>query len=209
MIEAKPKTRTITMSDLQGREGYKLLTSIVIPRPIAWVSTLSPEGIPNLAPYSFFNAVAGAPPTVMFSAGRRASGEPKDSLKNAQATGEFVVNLVDEALAEAMNETSADWEHGISEFDTAGLSAAPSNLVTPPRVANAPVALEAKVTQIISVEGSTSTMVLGRVLQVHVSEALFADDGLVHAERLRPVARMGRNEYTTLGKILKLERPTR
>ncbi len=117
------------VAELGSRRAYKLLTTALIPRPIAWVSTVSPDGTPNLAPYSFFNAVASDPLTVMFAPGTKADGTPKDSLRNARNTGEFVVNLADEPLAGALNETSEAWVYGVDEFIQAGVSAAPSSLV--------------------------------------------------------------------------------
>lgn len=201
------ETRAFSVGELGSRDAYRLLTSAVIPRPIAWVSTLSSAGVPNLAPFSFFNVVAGDPLTVMFSPGSRTDGTPKDSLKNAQETGEFVVNLVDEALAEAMNHTSGAWAHGVSEFEEAGLEPHPSSLVSPPRVAAAPVALECRVSQIVPVAGSDSTLVLGQVLVMQISRDLLGNDGLIVAERYRPVARLGRSDYSTLGRVFSLARP--
>jgi len=199
--------RSVAVEEVSSRDAYRLLVSVLIPRPIAWVSTVSKEGKLNLAPYSFFNGVASDPLTVMFSAGRRKEGGPKDSLRNAQETGAFVVNLADEGLAEAMNHTSGAWAHGVSEFEEAGLTPHPSLAVTPPRVAEAPVALECRTSQIIPVAGSSSTLVLGRVLHLHVREDLLGEDGLVVAERFRPIARLGRDEYTTLGRVFSLARP--
>lgn len=199
--------RLFEPSALGAQAAYKLLTSAVIPRPIAWVSTVSKGGATNLAPYSFFNAVASEPLTVMFSAGRKRDGSPKDSLKNARETGHFVVNLVDEGLAEAMNHTSGAWAHGVSEFDKAGLRAAASVHVRAPRVAEAPVALECRVSQLVEVAGGMSTLVLGQVLALHVREALLTEDGLIDAAAYRPVARLGRDEYAALGRVFRLARP--
>ncbi len=201
------ETRAFEVETLGNPAAYRLLTSALIPRPIAWVSTLSGGGVPNLAPYSFFNAVASDPLTVMFSPDARDDGSPKDSLRNAQETGEFVVNLADEALAEALNHTSGAWAHGTDEFAQAGLEKAPSSLVAPPRVAAAPVALECRVSQIVSVAGSGSTMVLGHVLALQVRQDLLGEDGLVVAERYLPIARLGRTEYSTLGRVFSLTRP--
>lgn len=195
------------VAELGSKGAYKLLTTALVPRPIAWVSTVSTEGTPNLAPYSFFNAVASDPPTVMFALGAKADGAPKDSLRNARDIGEFVVNLADEPLAEALNETSAAWAHGVDEFIRTGLEAAPSSLVRPPRVAAAPVALECRVSQLVPISGSDSMLVLGQVLMVHVRRDLLGADGLIVAERYRPVARLGRNEYSTLGRVFSLTRP--
>jgi flavin reductase (DIM6/NTAB) family NADH-FMN oxidoreductase RutF len=200
------KTISIDPTELPAREAYHLLISIVVPRPIAWVSTVGVDGTLNLAPFSFFNAVGGNPPTVMFSVGRR-SGQPKDTLRNVQETGEFVVNLANQALAEAMVQTSGDWSYEVNEFEMAGLELAPSVEVKPPRVAMAPAALEAKLTQVVPVEGTDSTMILGRVIRYHLREGLLRPNGLVDATLLQPVARLGGNEYATLGQVYSMLRP--
>ncbi len=200
-------TTTFTVAELDAKDVYGLLTSALIPRPIAWVSTVSKEGVLNLAPYSFFNAVASDPFTVMFAPGRRQDGSPKDSLKNAQDTGAFVVNLADESLAEALNHTSGAWAHGVDEFAQAGLEAVASSLVTPPRVGAAPVALECRVSQLTEVKDSGSTMVLGQVVAVQVRRELLGEDGLIVAEHLQPIARLGRAEYSTLGRVFSVPRP--
>lgn len=202
-----PDIQTFAVAELDNQDAYKLLTSALIPRPIAWVSTVSSEGVLNLAPYSFFNAVASDPLTVMFAPGQRQGGSPKDSLKNAQDTGEFVVNLADEPLAEALNHTSGAWAHGVDEFAQAGLKAVASSLVTPPRVGAAPVALECRVSQLIDVKDSGSTLVLGQVVAVQVRHDLLGEDGLIVAERLQPIARLGRDEYSTLGRVFSMTRP--
>jgi flavin reductase (DIM6/NTAB) family NADH-FMN oxidoreductase RutF len=189
---------------------YHLLTSIVAPRPIAWVSTLSAEGIPNLAPYSFYNAVAGFPPTLMFSVSyRRREPQEKDTLRNVKATGEFVSHIVDEALAESMLHTAVEFDYGISEFEQAGLKTVASVDVQPLRLVDAPVAMECKVTQIVPVEGATNVMVLGRVVRFHVREDLYRPDlGLVNTVEMRPITRLGGSqEYTKIGELLALELP--
>lgn len=200
-------TTSFVVADLPGREAYRLLNTLVIPRPIAWISTLSEEGVPNLAPFSFFTIITGRPLTIMFASGQRAPGEPKDTLGNAVATGEFVVNLTDRSLAEKMNLTSATVAPHVNEFERYGLEAAPSTDVAPPRVAAAPAALEARVSQVVPVEDSPSTMVLGRVLRVHVREGLLAEDGMADPEKHRPIARLGRDEYAALGEVFRLKRP--
>jgi flavin reductase (DIM6/NTAB) family NADH-FMN oxidoreductase RutF len=199
--------RSIAPQDLAPRDAYNLMLSVIIPRPIGWISTVGADGTPNLAPYSFFNGVNGNPPIVMFSAARRRSGEIKDTLRNVQETGEFVVNVVDEALAQQMNLTSGEWPYEVSELEVAGLETAPSLDVRPPRVAAAPAALEARVTQLVPVEGTRSTIVLGRVLRYHVRVDLLRASGLVDAALLRPVARLGGEEYGTLGRVFAMPRP--
>lgn len=201
---------SIVPDELERADAYRLMISVIVPRPIAWVSTVGADGTPNLAPYSFFSGVGGTPPTVMFSVGRsrRESGPLKDTLRNAQETGEFVVNLVDESLAEAMNLTSGEWPPGVDEFEVAGLETAPSVDVKPPRVAASPVAMEARVTQIVPVEGTTNTLVLGRVLRYHVREGLLRPNGMVDSALMRPVARLGGTEYATFGEVFSMPRPT-
>jgi flavin reductase (DIM6/NTAB) family NADH-FMN oxidoreductase RutF len=200
------QTITITPNELSAHDGYRLLISLVVPRPIAWVSTIGLDGTLNLAPFSFFNAVGGTPPTVMFSVGRR-EGQAKDTLRNVQETGEFVVNIADHALAEAMVQTSGEWSYEVNEFEMANLEMAESIQVKPPRVAEAPAAMEAKVTQIVPVEGTESTMVLGRVVCYHLRQGLLRQNGLVDANLLKPVARLGGNEYAVLGEVFSMLRP--
>jgi flavin reductase (DIM6/NTAB) family NADH-FMN oxidoreductase RutF len=197
---------TITPSDLHPRDAYQLLISIVVPRPIAWVSSLGADGTLNLAPFSFFNAVGGNPPTVMFSVGQR-QGQPKDTLRNVQETGEFVLNMVDEALAEAMNVTSGEYAYDVNEFEKAGLAVAPSTEVRPPRVAQAAVAMECRSTQIIPVNDTHYTLVLGRVIRFHIQDGLLRPNGRVDPVGLRPVGRLSGDEYATLGRVFTLARP--
>jgi flavin reductase (DIM6/NTAB) family NADH-FMN oxidoreductase RutF len=182
------------------------MISVVVPRPIGWVSTVGADGSLNLAPFSYFNGVASYPPTVMVSVGQRA-GQAKDTLRNAQETGEYVLNIVDEALVKAMNHTSGEWPYQVNEFEQAGLITAASVDVRPPRVASAPVAMEVKATQFVPVEGTRYTMILGRVVRFHLREGLLRPDGLVDPARLRPIARLGGDEYATLGAFFSLNRP--
>lgn len=189
---------------------YHLLTSIVAPRPIAWVSTISAEGRPNLAPYSFYNAVAGFPPTIMFSVSyRRREPKEKDTLRNVKETREFVSHIVDEATAEAMLKTALEFSYGVNEFEKAGLKTVASVDVRPFRIAEAPVAMECQVTQIVPVEGATNVMVLGRVLRFHVREDLYRPElGLVNTVQMQPVTRLGgATEYSKIGELIPLEMP--
>jgi flavin reductase (DIM6/NTAB) family NADH-FMN oxidoreductase RutF len=197
---------SIVPTDLDPREAYRLLISVVVPRPIGWASTIGADGTLNLAPFSFFNAVSNMPLTVMISVGQR-KGQPKDTLRNAQETGAFVINIVDEALAAAMNVTSGEWAYDVNEFDRAGVTPAASIDVPPPRVAEAPVALECKVTQIVPVIDTTYTMILGRVLRFHIRSDLLRPNGAVDALRLRPLARLSGDEYAALGRMFEMKRP--
>lgn len=196
----------IVTNQRDPREIYRLLISVVVPRPIGWISTIGADGTLNLAPFSFFNAVGGNPPTVMFSVNRR-QGMPKDTLRNAQETGEFVVNIVDETLAQAMNTTSGEWDYEVNEFEMANLTTACSTDVRPPRVAEASIAMEAKVTQIIPVNETSYTIILGRVLRFHIRDGLLRPNGLVDASLLRPIARLGGDEYAILGSVFEMPRP--
>lgn len=198
-------------AEMSDPAPYHLLTSIVAPRPIAWVSTMSANGIPNLAPYSFFNAVAGFPPTLMFSVSyRRKEPREKDTLRNVQEVDEFVCHVVDEALADAMIKTAVDWPYGVSEFEAAKLESVPSVDVRPLRIADAAVAMECKVTQIVPVEGATNVMVLGRVLRFHMRKDLYRSAlGLVDTIQMQPITRLGGpREYTKIGELFFLELPS-
>lgn len=200
------KMISIVPGDLPPRDAYRLLISAVVPRPIGWTSTIGADGTLNLAPFSFFNAVGGTPPTVMIAVGQR-KDTPKDTLRNVKETGEFVINIVDEDLAVAMNETSGEWAYDVNEFDRAGLITAPSIDVKPPRVANAPITLECKITQIVPVIDTTYTLILGQVLRYHIRAGLLRSNGLIDASALKPVARLGGDEYATIGRVFEMKRP--
>jgi flavin reductase (DIM6/NTAB) family NADH-FMN oxidoreductase RutF len=197
---------TITPADLPPRDAYRLMISLIVPRPIAWISTLGLDGSLNLAPYSFFNGVAGNPPTIMVAFGQR-QGKPKDSLRNIRETGEFVVNIVGAELASHMNRTSGEYAYEVDEFELTGLETAASIDVRPPRVALAPAALEVRATQFIPVEDSNYTVVFGRVLRYHLRAGLLRPNGLADPRLLNPVARLGGDEYALLGDLFDLQRP--
>ena len=180
--------------------------AIVAPRPIGWISTVSTAGALNLAPYSFFNALGTNPHLVMFSS----EGE-KDSVVFARETGEFVANLVTQDLVEAMNASSVDAPRGVSEFGYAGLTAAPSRLVRPPRVREAHAALECKVTEIVRPKGLDGLsgdrfMVLGEVVGVHVGEEAMTD-GLFDIVKAGSVARLGYMDYAAVTEVFSMRRP--
>ena len=201
---------TLAPDEMPQRAPYHLLTSIAAPRPIAWISTISLAGVPNLAAFSFYNAVAGFPPTIMFSVSYRVTREPrvKDTLRNVQEVGEFVCHVVDELVADAMILTSVDYPPEVNEFEVAHLTPVPSMDVRPFRVAEAPVAMECRVTQIIPVEGATNVMVLGRVLRFHVRQDLYRSNGLVDTVKMRPITRLGGAvEYTRIGELFHLHIP--
>ena len=190
---------------LGDRETTLLVKSILIPRPIAWVGTVDADGVTNLAPHSFFTMVSEEPPVVMFSSTTR-----KDSLDNAEATGEFTVSLVSRPQFEAANQTSAPYDPDVSEFAAAGIAEQPSVVVSPPRVATSPAVMECTVERIIPVGGNF--MVLGRVVHVAVDTQTLRTDArgrsLPTAQKLDPLTRLGRNEWGTLGEVLAINRPT-
>jgi flavin reductase (DIM6/NTAB) family NADH-FMN oxidoreductase RutF len=184
--------------------------SIIAPRPIGWISTRSETGVLNLAPYSFFNAFNYTPPIVGFSSVGR-----KDSLTNAEATGEFVWNLVTEPLAEAMNQTSAAVAADIDEFQLAGLTPAPSRLLQVPRVLESPVAFECRVSQIVPLRSAAqeltpSSVVFGEVVGIHIAEDLVVN-GIYDTSRARHIVRGGGpGDYFRIGpeQLFQLFRPT-
>lgn len=188
------------------RDIYALLISTIVPRPIALVSTIDTEGGYNLAPFSFFMGVSSAPPMVAFSVVRRRQGDKKDTLRNVEETGEFVVNVVTEPIAEAMNLTSADAPYGHDEFALAGLTALPSERVAAPRVAESPVNMECRLERVLELGTQPAYLVLGEVTLFHVREDVLTD-GKVDPLKLRPVARLGAADYTRLGDVFAMARP--
>jgi flavin reductase (DIM6/NTAB) family NADH-FMN oxidoreductase RutF len=168
-------------------DNYKLLTNLVVPRPIAWISSLSQSGVINLAPFSFFNAVGSDPMYVVVGIGRRDSGEPKDSARNIQTSGEFVVNLVTEDLLAAMNITAAEFPPDESELSAVNLHAAPSVRLKAPRLAEAQVSLECKLFQ--SQPLGTNTLYIGEVVMFHVADHLLGPR--LHINNFAPIGRLG------------------
>ncbi len=196
-------------STTDWRPVYRLLTSLVLPRPIAWVSTRSADGVLNLAPFSFFNMVCAKPPTVMFCPMLGgAAAQPKDTLTNLREHPEFVIQIVGRELVERMNLCSGEYAADVDEFEVAGLTAVPSRVVSVPRVAEAKAFLECRLSQIIPVgEGSGSgSIVLGEVLMIEADDQLFQGE-LVDADLLDPVGRLGGADYCTVRERFALQRP--
>ena len=190
-------------------EGFnRVLTGVIVPRPIAFVSTMSASGLVNLAPYSFFNAVAYAPPTIIFSSSRRAGSKQKDTLANIEETGEFVVNIVVDDIAEAMNKTSAEYPTAVSEFEIAGLTEAPSDLIKPPRVAESPVNMECRLIQIVPLgQGSHQHgLVIGEVVYMHIRDDII-DGHRINHQNLKPTGRLAGNMYCHTADIFEMVRP--
>lgn len=194
----------------EPKDGHGLkhdpFRAIVAPRPIGWISTLDAAGVPNLAPYSFFNAFSGRPPMVGFS-----SEGAKDSLANVRETGEFVVSIATRRLAERMNETSRAVPHGVDEWALAGLEGAPSRLVRPMRVKESPAALECKVTTIVDLtdlDGASSNrwLTIGQVVGIHIDES-HLNDGLFDTAGAGIIARCGYFDYAEVSELFQMRRP--
>ncbi len=185
---------------------YKLLVGAVVPRPIAFVSTISPEGVANLAPFSFFTVASANPPVLCFTTSYR---EPrKDTLVNVRATKEFVVNIVSEEFAAKMNVTSGEYSYGVDEFAESGLTPVESDLVRPPRVKESHVNMECKLLQTVEVSNQPlgGTLILGEVIRFHIDDAII-DDFRIDADKLAAVGRMAGNTYTRTGDRFDLIRP--
>jgi flavin reductase (DIM6/NTAB) family NADH-FMN oxidoreductase RutF len=196
--------------DLEGEHrklAYKLLAGLVTPRPIAWVTTQDEQGRVNAAPFSFFNVLGTQPPIVGFAPGDREPGIPKDTARNIRQTGEFVVNLVDESLAEAMNRTATDLPAGESEVVYAGLTTVPSRVVAPPRIAEAPVALEC--TEWSTLEIGRNRLVIGVVRRIWTRDGVIDPVSfLVNGDAFRPIGRMQvPSGYCRTGDRFEMERP--
>lgn len=196
----------------QPQDGHGLphnpFSAIVSPRPIGWISTRGADGRDNLAPYSFFNAVAYSPPQVMFSSTstKPDRGDTKDSAGNIRDTGVFCVNIVSYALRDAMNASSAMVAREQDEFDLAGLEKAECETINCPRVAAAPAALECKLTQVIPLEGDNNFMMLGEVTGIHIADDCLVD-GRFDVLKYNPMARLGYRDYAVVRDLISLNRP--
>jgi flavin reductase (DIM6/NTAB) family NADH-FMN oxidoreductase RutF len=188
---------------LSPRDMYAFMIGAIVPRPIAFVSTVVTSGQFNVAPFSYFNAISSAPPLVGISINRRSTG-PKDTLRNIQDTGDFVVNVVSESLFEKMVEASGDWPMDVDEFEIAGLTPVASDLVRSPRVAESPIHMECRLYR--AIEFGTTTFVVGEILRGHIADA-FVSDGRIDPERLKPVGRLGGNGYSIVRDVVQRTRP--
>ena len=190
----------LDFTTMNARTAYQWMIATIVPRPIAWVSTMASEsGATNLAPFSFFQGITASPPTLMFVPVTKRDGEPKDTLRNIEATKEFVVNMVSADLAEKMSATSSALPFGESEFERFGVNAAPSTQVRPPRVQAARVAFECALHSIVKIgEGpGGANVVFGRILCAHIQDAMLGPDGLPDAGMLDLIGRMGGDDYCT------------
>ena len=199
----------LRLADLEPHDAYKLLSGVVIPRPIAWVTSIDAAGVVNAAPFSFFNCFSEAPPLVVLGLQHRPDGSgAKDTSRNVRETGEFVVNLTNEATAEAMNVTAVNAPPGVSELGRAGLDTMASTAVRPPRIAQAPVALECRRTVVLNFAPSRELLV-GEVLVFHAAAGIVDPADLrVDLDAYRPIGRLFANLYCRTRDTFVLERPS-
>lgn len=205
-----PNTLTLLPEDLSNHDKYKLLIGCIVPRPIAFVSTMSRAGVANLAPYSFFNGVSSDPPCVMFSVTYRSSdGQKKDTLRNIEETGEFVINVVTETIVAPMNQTSAEYPPEVNEFEAAGLTMLPSAKVRPARVAESPINLECELYKMVPVGPGgpgSATIIVGEIVAFHLREDIYAN-GRIDFEKLQPVSRLAGSFYAPVHDAFEVARP--
>jgi flavin reductase (DIM6/NTAB) family NADH-FMN oxidoreductase RutF len=187
----------LKLADISAHERYKLLIGLVIPRPIAWISTWSENGLANCAPFSFFNVFSEDPPLCVIGINPRSDGAMKHSLKNIRRTREFVVNLVDEATANAMHLSSREFPEDVSEFQQAGLTPAPAKIVQHPRIAEAAACLECRVERILEVSG-TRELVLGEIVLIHARDGVIDPQSKrISESHYRPIGRLFGERYCT------------
>jgi flavin reductase (DIM6/NTAB) family NADH-FMN oxidoreductase RutF len=198
----------LNVDEITHHDRYRLMIGSVIPRPIAWVSTMDAAGRLNLAPFSYFNVVCPSPMTLVFCPGVHGNGRKKDTWLNIEAVPEFVINITNEETAELMNQTSAVLPVGQSEFEWAGLTPAPSRTVRVPRVAEAPIAFECVLERIvvISDQPGGGAAIFGRVQCVHVRDDVY-DNGRIDLEALRPIGRLAGDSYTRATDVFHMPRP--
>jgi flavin reductase (DIM6/NTAB) family NADH-FMN oxidoreductase RutF len=193
---------------IESRERYKLLTGLVVPRPVALVTTISEDGVVNAAPFSFFNVFSEAPPVAILGLNAQSDGSSKDTTRNIQASGEYVIHLVSDSQAEAMNVCSVNFPPDISEIDMAGFTLKPSRAVKPPTIVEAPVALETRLMQIIPVS-PTRNVVLGEIVRFKARPGIVDPEKLyVDVEKYRPIARLFGNLYASFGEVFEVKRQT-
>ncbi|WP_429844028.1 flavin reductase family protein [Brevibacillus sp. FIR094] len=197
----------IAINEIERQEKYKLLIGCIVPRPIAWVTSLGEGGIVNAAPFSYFNVASIEPMMVSVAVMRKPGSVPKDTARNIMQTGEFVVNMVDIHNVDAVNQTSADYPPEISEVEAVGLEVAPSVLVKVPRLRASRIHFECKLHQIVELGSpTTSDLIIGEVVHVHVADELY-HAGRIDAAAFAPVSRLAGHTYATLGELFDRPRP--
>lgn len=197
--------KKILPQGLGTREAYKLLVSAIAPRPIAFVSTVNKNGVPNAAPFCFFMGITPSPPTIAFSVIRRGD-QKKDTIRNIETSRDFVINIVDESLAQSMNMASGSYPPDMSEFDVAGLTPTPSEMITSPRISESPVQMECKLKMIVELGDIPASLVIGEILCFHVRDSLVVD-GIIDVAKLKPLSRMGENLYVRSTDVFEMNRP--
>ena len=200
----------IDVTQLPFTEAYKILIGTVVPRPVAWVSTVDAAGVPNLAPFSFYTAVCSNPPTVLFCPVTPPDRPEKDTLANIYATREFVINVATEDNVQALNQTSAPYPAGVSEFEAVGLTALPSLKVKAPRVGESPIQLECKLLQIIDIGPGgpgSGKIVIGEVVYAHIDDSVTDGAGHIDITKTKPVSRLAGTDYAPVREIFSLPRP--
>lgn len=200
---------TLDPNDLGQKGVYKLMIGAIVPRPIAFVSTISDSGIGNVAPFSFFNGVASNPPTLMISVTRKSSGEKKDTLRNIESNGQFVVNSVHEWMIGAVNQCSAEYPYGVNELNQVGLTALPSLKIKPPRVAESSIHFECELYRTLEIgdgsEGS-ATLIVGKITLIHLDQQIY-HDGKIEIVPMQIVSRLAGQSYGRIAEPFNLERP--
>jgi flavin reductase (DIM6/NTAB) family NADH-FMN oxidoreductase RutF len=200
----------IDPTTISYKSVYKIMTGSILPRPIGWISSIDSSGRPNLAPFSFFNAVCSNPPTVLFCSSIRGSdGKTKDTLNNVRATNEFVVNIVTEELLQAMNASSIEAPPDFDEFNYAGLTLAPSVMIKPPRVKESPIHYECRVKQIIDISDQPggASIVIGSIIHIHVDDGVMFGENKIDLTALKPIGRLMGSGYCRVTDIIEIERP--
>ncbi len=195
--------KDIDPAGLSRQEGHHLLTSLFIPRPIALVGTVGPEGVFNCAPFSFANGVSSMPPVMSVAISDRRDGVPKDTLRNIRATGEFTISVVTEAILDRMHRSSAFYPPDVSEFEAVGLTPRPSVRVRAPGVAESPIVMECTLRAEIPIEGANTTLILADVRMFHIDQSV-CTDGIVDPVKLRAVGRLGVNTYAVIDRPIRL-----
>ncbi|MCH2557882.1 flavin reductase family protein [Alloalcanivorax marinus] len=193
----------IDTDSLSPQECYRLISGIVVPRPIAWITTQSPEGVVNLAPFSCFTFVSNSPLMVGINIGRKA-GREKDTARNIRALDQFVVNIADWTMVEDVHASAVEYDAHESEVENLGLTALPSVTVTPPRLEKAPISLECKLHSVTGYGNTGAEFFVGQVTRIHVSDRLY-EDGRIDTRALQPVCRIAGANYATLGEIRQLK----
>lgn len=209
-MKAYADFETLVTAERERRANFKTMLSCIAPRPIAFVSTISSEGRPNLAPFSFFNGVGSNPPAVVFSPATKADGSSKDTIVNLRSVGEFVVNVVPHSIQDAMNQASFPYPPDVNEFEAAGFTPLPSRFIKPPRAAESPVQLECKLVQIVPVgDGPLSANIcIGEILCFHISGEVLLPDGTCDPGKLDLIGRMGGDDYCTTRDRFALPKPS-